>query len=50
MLPPAQRPDTMRISFVGGDQTYDFKLNGGTTAPAENTWDIPKDAREARRI
>jgi uncharacterized protein YfaS (alpha-2-macroglobulin family) len=45
MLPSDQRPDLMRISFVGGDQTYDFKLQWRDNSTAENTWDIPKDAK-----
>ncbi|HEY2106823.1 MAG TPA: MG2 domain-containing protein, partial [Candidatus Binataceae bacterium] len=45
MLAPDQRPDAMRISFVGGDQTYDFKLEWRDNCTAESTWDIPKDAK-----
>jgi len=45
MVARGQLPDAMRISFVGGEQTYDFKLNWGDNGAAENTWDIPKDAK-----
>ena len=42
---PERLPDTMRISFVGGDQTYDFKLQWRDNGTAESTWDIPKNAK-----
>ena len=45
MVRPDQRPDRCEISFVGGDQTYDFKLDWRDNGTAESTWDIPKDAK-----
>ena len=45
MVPPDRRPDSMRISFVGGEQTYDFKLEWRDNGTAESTWNIPKDAK-----
>jgi uncharacterized protein YfaS (alpha-2-macroglobulin family) len=44
-LPPDQRPDSMRISFVGGEQTWEFKLQWRDNGTAENVWDIPRDAK-----
>ncbi len=45
MVPPGKLPDTLQISFGGGDQTYSFKLDWRPNGSAENTWDIPKDAK-----
>ncbi len=45
MVAPDRRPDSMKISFVGGEQSYDFKLDWRDNGTAENTWDIPKDAK-----
>ncbi len=38
-------PDAMRIGFLGGDQTWDFKLDWSAGGIAQSTWDIPKDAK-----
>src|SRR5215469_2550231 len=45
MAAPDKLPDAMTISLVGGDQTYDFKLQWRDNGTAENTWDIPKGAK-----
>jgi uncharacterized protein YfaS (alpha-2-macroglobulin family) len=45
MVPPAERPATMTIRAVGGDQHYDFPLKWSAAGTAETTWPIPKGAR-----
>lgn len=45
MVAPDRLPDAMRINFVGGEQTWDFKLAWSDKGDAENTWDIPKDVK-----
>jgi uncharacterized protein YfaS (alpha-2-macroglobulin family) len=45
LVAPDKLPDKMEIRFVGGDQTYSFSLDWRANGSAENTWDIPKDAK-----
>ena len=45
MVPPAERPATVTIRAVGGDQHYDFPLKWSAAGTAETTWPIPKGAR-----
>jgi uncharacterized protein YfaS (alpha-2-macroglobulin family) len=45
-LPRADElPDTLRISFTGGDQHYDFALAWNPDGTAETTWKIPRNAK-----
>jgi len=44
-VPPDRRFDSMKISFAGGDQTYNFKLDWKDNGTAENVWNIPKNAK-----
>ena len=45
MVPAAERPATVTIRAVGGDQHYDFPLKWSAAGTAETTWTIPKSAR-----
>jgi uncharacterized protein YfaS (alpha-2-macroglobulin family) len=45
MVAPAERPATVTIRAVGGDQHYDFALKWSAAGTAETTWTIPKGAR-----
>ena len=45
MVAPADRPATVSIRMVGGDQHYDFPLVWSAAGTAETTWTIPKSAR-----
>ena len=45
MVPPAERPATVTLRAVGGDQHYDFPLKWSAAGTAETTWLIPKGAR-----
>ena len=45
MVPPDKLPDELAIRFVGGDQSYSFKLDWRPNGTAESTWDIPRDAK-----
>ncbi len=45
IVPPAERPATLTIRAVGGDQHYDFPLKWSAAGIAETTWPIPKGAR-----
>lgn len=38
-------PDTLSISFAGGDQHYDFDLKWNNSGSAENDWQIPQAAK-----
>ena len=45
MVPPAERPATVTIRAIGGDQHYDFPLKWSAAGTAETIWPIPKGAR-----
>ena len=45
MVPPDKLPDELAIRFVGGDQSYTFKLDWRPNGTAESTWAIPKNAK-----
>ena len=45
MVAAAERPTTMTIRGVGGDQHYDFPLKWSAAGTAETDWQIPKSAQ-----
>lgn len=45
LVPKENLPDTLTITFSGGDQHYDFNLNWSDSGSAENDWTIPQDAK-----
>ena len=44
-VPKENLPDTLSITFSGGDQHYDFDVKWSDSGSAENDWQIPKDAK-----
>jgi uncharacterized protein YfaS (alpha-2-macroglobulin family) len=48
MVPPAERPASLTIRALGGDQHYDFPLKWSAAGTAETVWPIPKGARLGR--
>ena len=45
LVPTENLPDTLSITFSGGDQHYDFDLKWNDSGSAENDWQIPKAAK-----
>ncbi len=45
LVPKENLPDTLSITFSGGDQHYDFDLKWSDTDSAENDWQIPSAAK-----
>ena len=45
IVPRENLPDTLSITFSGGDQHYDFDLKWNDSGSAENDWQIPKAAK-----
>ena len=45
LVPRENLPDTLSITFSGGDQHYDFDLKWNDSGSAENDWQIPKTAK-----
>jgi len=45
LVPQENLPDTLTISFAGGDQHYDFDLKWTDSDSAENDWQIPQAAK-----
>ncbi len=45
LVPKENLPDTLSITFSGGDQHYDFDLKWNDSGSAENDWQIPKAAK-----
>ncbi|HYL60006.1 MAG TPA: MG2 domain-containing protein, partial [Candidatus Acidoferrales bacterium] len=45
LVPENKLPDTVRVSFSGADQHYDFDLKWSAAGSAETDWEIPRDAK-----
>ena len=45
LVPTGNLPDTLSITFSGGDQHYDFDLKWNDSGSAENDWQIPQAAK-----
>ena len=45
LVPTGDLPDTLSITFSGGDQHYDFDLKWNDSGSAENDWQIPQAAK-----
>jgi alpha-2-macroglobulin len=45
LVPKENLPDTLSITYSGGDQHYDFDLKWNDSGSAENDWQIPQAAK-----